>query len=109
MAKDKEYMHLINSTRWLQLRRQVLTAHPCCQRCEKMGRITAATEVHHIHPVEEAFTHDERRRRAYDPHNLMALCHACHVEVHKEMGKGTKAATKERTEKQVKEIIDKFF
>ena len=74
-----------------------------------MGRITPATEVHQIHPVEEAFTHDERKRRAYDPHNLMALCHACHEEIHREMGKGTKVAAKERVRKQVEEIINKFF
>ena len=56
MAKDKEYNKLIHTNKWLRLRRDVLTKHPICQRCEAEGRLTPATEVHHIRPVEEAFT-----------------------------------------------------
>ena len=63
MAKDKEYNKLIHTTRWLKLRRDVLTAHPLCQRCKDNGLLTPATEVHHIRPVEEAFTHAERVQR----------------------------------------------
>ena len=87
MAKDEEYRRLIHTTRWLKLRRDVLTAHPCCQRCEAEGRIAPAVEVHHIRPVEEAFSSAERQQRMYDPHNLMALCHACHVRIHTELGR----------------------
>jgi 5-methylcytosine-specific restriction protein A len=109
MAKDKEYNKLIHTTQWLKLRRDVLTAHPLCQRCKDNGRLTPATEVHHIRPVEEAFTHAERVQRMYDPHNLQALCHDCHVKVHTEMGRGGKDATRKRNEKQVQDIIKKFF
>lgn len=46
--------------------------------------LTPATEVHHVRPVEEAFTLAEREQRMYDPHNLLALCHNCHVQAHSE-------------------------
>ena len=45
----------------------------------------------------------------YDPHNLQALCRDCHVKVHTEMGRGGKDATRKRNEKQVQDIIKKFF
>lgn len=109
MAKDKEYQKLIHAARWLRLRKDTLTAHPLCQRCGRQGLLTPATEVHHIKPVEEALTRAERTRRMYDPHNLLALCHACHVQVHTEMGRCSKQANKERKAKQVKEINQRFF
>lgn len=109
MAKDKEYQKLIHTTRWLKLRRDVLTLHPVCQRCEKEGRLTPATEVHHIRPVEEAFSHREREARMYDAHNCQALCHDCHVKTHTEMGRCGRVATKQRNERQVGEINEKFF
>lgn len=109
MAKDKEYQKLIHTTRWLQLRRQVLTAQPLCQACKEAGIITPATEVHHIRPVEEAIGERERRQRMYDPHNLRALCHACHVKVHTELGRSGKAATRKRNETQVAHVLKRFF
>lgn len=109
MAKDEEYRRLIHTTRWLKLRRDVLTAHPCCQRCEAEGRITPAVEVHHIRPVEEAFSSAERQQRMYDPHNLMALCHACHVRTHTELGRSGKEATRQRNERHTREVISRFF
>lgn len=45
----------------------------------------------------------------YDPHNLQALCHDCHVKVHTEMGRGGKDATRKRNEKQVQDIIKNFL
>ena len=71
--------------------------------------ITAATEVHHIHPVEEAFSHMEREQRMFNPDNLMAVCHDCHVKLHTEMGRSGKEANKKRNEKQLNEIYDRFF
>lgn len=109
MAKDKEYMQLIHTAKWLRLRRDVLTLHPICQRCETEGRITPATEVHHIRPVEEAFTKTERVQRMYDPHNVRALCHECHVKTHTELGRSGKEATKKRNNEHIKRIIDIFF
>lgn len=109
MAKDKRYQQLINTTRWLKLRRDTLTKHPLCQRCEEAGRLTSATEVHHIRPVEEAVTMEDRIQRAYDPHNLRALCHDCHVKTHTELGRSGKEATKKRNARHVEQVINKFF
>ena len=109
MAKDKEYNKLIHTGRWLRLRRDVLTAHPLCQRCEQEGKITPATEVHHVRPVEEAVGKAERRQRMYDPANLRALCRDCHVRTHTELGRCGKAATKKRNEKQVADVVQRFF
>ncbi len=109
MAKDKDYQQLIHTGRWLRLRREVLTAHPICQRCEGEGRITAATEVHHVRPVEEAITYSDKRQRMYDPHNVQALCHDCHVKTHTELGRSGRDATRKRNEKQVAATIKKFF
>lgn len=109
MAKDKDYNKLIHTVRWLRLRRDTLTAHPLCQRCEIEGRITPATEVHHIRPVEEAITMADKMQRMYDPHNLQALCHDCHVKTHTELGRCGREATRKRNTEQVQQVIKKFF
>ena len=109
MAKDKDYQQLIHTGKWLRLRKDVLSRFPLCQRCDAEGRTTAATEVHHIRPVEEAITYGDKRQRMYDPSNLMALCHDCHVKVHTELGRSGKEATKKRNEKQVADVVQRFF
>lgn len=109
MAKDKDYIKLIHTSRWHNLRKEILTRHPLCQECQKVGRIEASTEVHHIRPVEEAIGYVEKYLRMYDPHNLRALCHDCHVRIHTEMGRCGKEATKKRNDNQVSQVIKKFF
>ena len=109
MAKDKDYQHLINSHRWLRLRRDLLTRHPLCQRCQAEGRLTPATEVHHIRPVEEAVGRAAKAALMYDPHNLRALCHNCHVLTHTEMGRSGKEATRRRNAEQARQIVRRFF
>ena len=85
MAKDKDYIKLIHTSRWLQLRRATITLHPICEQCREDGYITPSTEVHHIVPVESAVTYREKERLMYDPTNLRSLCHRCHVEIHTHM------------------------
>lgn len=109
MARDDVYNKLIHTTRWLRLRRNKLTTHPLCQRCADEGRITPATEVHHVNPVEEAVSYNERERRMYDPNNLRSLCHHCHVLTHTEIGRSGKAATRARNNQHVSEIVERFF
>ena len=109
MAKDKDYIKLIHSRRWLQLRRQVLTEHPLCERCEAEGFVTPATEVHHRRPVEYGVCYAEKHRLMYNPANLCALCHDCHVKIHTEMGRSGKAATKRRNAEHVAGIIKQFY
>lgn len=45
----------------------------------------------------------------YDPTNLRALCHDCHVRTHTELGRCGKEATKKRNEKQVADVVQRFF
>lgn len=109
MAKDKDYIQLIHANKWVRLRKEILTAHPLCQQCQQEGRIEAATEVHHVRPVEEAITYTDKRQRMYDPHNLQALCYDCHVKIHTAMGRSGREATKKRNREQAAQAIKKFF
>lgn len=56
--------------RWQRVRAMYLRAHPLCVQCERGGRVTAATDVHHIIPRRDGGSDEDG--------NLMALCHACH-------------------------------
>ncbi len=47
-----------------------LSKHPLCQQCEKLGKLTPATETHHIKPIAEGGSDEDD--------NLMALCKSCH-------------------------------
>lgn len=109
MAKDKDYIKLIHTGRWARLRKEILTAHPLCQECERAGLLESATEVHHIRPVEEAVFYADKQQRMFDPHNLMALCHDCHVKMHTAMGRCGKEATKKRNHNQAEQAIKRFF
>lgn len=72
-----------SGARWLRFRQKILRRDKYqCQRCKRYGRITEATEVHHIEHLEDA------PERAYDPSNVVSLCHRCHNAQHPE-----KAAT----------------
>lgn len=109
MAKDRDYKKLINTTRWRKLRCEVLTKYPLCQRCRREGRITAATEVHHVRPVEEAIAYADKQMRMYDPGNLRALCHDCHVKTHTELGRSGREITRRRNAELVAHVISRFF
>lgn len=109
MAKDKDYIALIHTTQWLNLRREKLTHNPLCERCEAEGFVTPATEVHHHRPVEYGAGYEEKRRLMFDQHNLVSLCHQCHVKEHIELGRSGRAATRRRIEQQVAGVIKKFF
>lgn len=57
---------------WTRVRNAFLADHPLCWECERRGRVTLATVVHHLQPVE---THPHLRLH---PGNLRALCRECH-------------------------------
>lgn len=109
MAKDKDYIRLIHTARWVHLRKEKLNAHPLCERCDELGRVTAATEVHHVVPVENGLTKAEKERLMFDYHNLKALCHDCHVKTHIDMGRSGKGRAKSRAKDQLKRFIDRFI
>ena len=69
-----------------------LSAHPLCEECERQGKTTLATCVHHIRPIESQATPALMEQAAYDIHNLEALCDHCHEERHNRAK--SKAATR---------------
>lgn len=74
---DKEAFY--QSRRWKSLRQSILRRDKYqCQICKRYGRHTEAKEVHHIEHLED------NPARAYDPTNLISLCHACHRRAHPE-------------------------
>lgn len=109
MAKDKDYNRLIHTSKWLKLRRWKLSGHPLCERCEEEGRMTAATEVHHIKPVEDGLTKSDKEMLMFDRYNLRALCHDCHVKTHVEMGRCGKEHAKRKSKEHLQEFINKFL
>ena len=58
---------------WRKLRARFLSSHPLCEKCREQGRYTMATEVHHIQPLADGGTNDEK--------NLMPLCKPCHSRI----------------------------
>lgn len=59
---------------WVNFRKHYLREHPLCVVCEREGRITPASEIHHIKRLRDGgdkFTDD----------NLMPLCHSCHSRI----------------------------
>ena len=62
--------------RWKKLSERIRKERPLCERCEAQGIVTAATEVHHKVPIDEApWLRLERS-------NLMCVCNECHQEIH---------------------------
>jgi hypothetical protein len=53
-AEAQAYRALYKTARWRNTRRQQLTDHPICQRCEREGRVTAATICHHVDKASKA-------------------------------------------------------
>ena len=58
---------------WIKIRTAFLAAHPLCEVCQQHGRLTPATEVHHIKDLSDGGTHDYT--------NLMPLCKSCHSQI----------------------------
>lgn len=75
------------SPRWRKMRKWYLIQHPICEECLKEGRVTVATEVHHKRPIATGEDEAEMTTLAYDYGNIIALCHDCHVNAHKQLGK----------------------
>lgn len=89
--RSEAYRRLIQSGRWRQLRARVLAESPLCADCLARGLSRSAAEVHHVTPVETGPTPEARERLAFERGNLVGLCHRCHVERHRELGKNSAA------------------
>lgn len=109
MAKDPNYIKLINTQRWRNLRLKKLQAIPLCECCKQNGKYTLATLVHHITAVESVNTISQMEILMFDYDNLMSLCDDCHIEVHAEMFSHTKENVKKANERRTQRFIDKFF
>ena len=109
MAKDEAYKRLIQDKRWRKMRRQKLSGTPLCERCTKEGRVRAATEVHHVVPIESAISDAEKTRLAYDFNNLQSLCRECHTKTHTEIGSRNRDFWKKRKAQQLVDFEDKFL
>jgi len=58
----------LNTAAWQKLRASVLAEDPLCRDCERMGRVTPATDV----------DHDDGNPGNNDRANLVPRCHSCH-------------------------------
>lgn len=61
-----------SSWKWTKLSVRKRMADPLCEQCLSDGKVTPATEVHHIVGVDES----EALRLNWD--NLMSVCDECH-------------------------------
>ncbi len=110
MSRSPHYIKLLNSRRWRSLRMATIKrSNGLCEQCLKEGRVSAATEVHHIRPVESVKDPFVMEQLAYDPSNLSALCHNCHQEAHRLMNKGSKEERKKRTQEDVERFHRLMF
>ncbi len=95
MSHNRNYIKLINCTKWKRIRTDVLKQHPTCEQCSARGhKAIPATCVHHIIPVEITSDEKEMERLAYDFSNLQSLCRQCHKEIHYDMKFNRKEARK---------------
>jgi 5-methylcytosine-specific restriction protein A len=104
MSKNQTYMRLINSQRWIELRKRKITECPICEECKKKGIYMPTEEIHHIKPVEDARSEEDMERRMYDYFNLKALCRECHHEAHRQL----KSMSRDANRKRVNEANDTF-
>ena len=96
MSRDKRYQRLLNSKRWMEVKRIVwLRSKGLCERCLEEGHIRAGVDCHHIVPVESAKTEHDMERLAYDPNNCRLLCVECHIKTHREMKSATRESHKQ--------------
>ena len=96
MSRDPRYQKLLNSKRWMEVKRVVWRrANGLCERCREEGFIRAGVDCHHIVPVESGRTVQEIERLAYDVNNIRLLCVDCHIKTHQEMRSHTKEKVQE--------------
>lgn len=68
------------NTAWRKMRETYLKEHPLCEDCLAKGKVTAATDVHHI---KSPFKRGEVNwNLLLDYNNIMSLCKECHGNRH---------------------------
>ena len=107
MSRDKRYQALLNSKRWQETKAAVWQrAKGLCEECARQGYVRAGKDCHHIVPVETGKTIQEMERLCFDMNNIRLVCAPCHVAIHKEMHKGTKANRSERQGQRLARFMD---
>lgn len=89
-----------NNSTWRKMRDTYLKEHAVCQDCISKGKITPATDIHHI---KSPFKNGEiNYSLLLDYTNLISLCKACH---------GIRHATEQghKTAQLIIEELDKLF
>ena len=89
-----------NNSSWKKLRETYLKEHAVCQDCISKGKITPATDIHHI---KSPFKDGEiNYSLLLDYTNLVSLCKECH---------GNRHATEQghKTAQLIIEELDKLF
>jgi len=81
------YKAVYNTSTWRKLRLLYLSENPLCEKCIKKDKITPATQVHHIIPIDEGNSISEKKTLGYNWDNLEALCEECHQAEHKKRHK----------------------
>lgn len=111
MAKDPNYIKLINTARWKALRLKKLQSQPLCECevCKELGKITPAEAVHHIVPVESVTSIEQMEVLMFDLNNLMSVSFECHARIHKEMFSHTKVNVQKANRRRTQRFIDKYL
>ena len=68
------------NTTWRKMRDTYLKSHPICEDCLAKGKVTPATDVHHIRSPFKGGEINWSLLLDYD--NLMSLCKECHGNRH---------------------------
>lgn len=107
-ATDR-YRRLLNSSRWRETRKAKLGRNPFCEDCARSGVLTPACEVHHLIPVKAMADPERQYRMAFDTGNLASLCHECHAQRHRSMGKNTAEENRRRASSEAAEFCRRFY
>lgn len=107
VKRSNLYKSLIHSARWRSFRRWVLDRDRwLCQSCLRSGFFRAATEVHHLLPVDWARSDEDKERRCFDPSNVESLCRPCHRRAHLELCHDT---TRQQRDQRLRQKIDSLL
>ncbi len=69
--RNRSAYEFYHSAEWRRLRNNFLIEHPFCEECQRQGRLTKATVVDHIVPIQQGGA-------LLEESNLQALCASCH-------------------------------
>ena len=107
---DPYYRKLITSPRWARLRTVKWKKEKgLCEECAKKGIVRAATEVHHIVPIQQGRNKTDMERLAYDITNLECVCTDCHIALHEALGSKRKGYIVNIMTKRSEDFINEKF